>query len=44
MAKVIAMFSAIDYEGELTEDILNRIKNIIIDFSNSGKLKAFKDC
>ena len=44
MSKVIAMFSAIDYEGELTEDILNRIKNIIIDFSNSGKLKAFKDC
>ena len=44
MAKVIEMFSAVDYEGELTEDILNRIKNIIIDLSNSGKLKAFKDC
>lgn len=44
MAKVIEMFTAIDYEGDLTEDILNRIKNIIIDFSSSGKLKAFKDC
>ena len=44
MAKAIEMFTAIDYEGDLTEDILNRIKNIIIDFSSSGKLKAFKDC
>ena len=44
MAKINEMFSAINFEGEVTGDILNRIKNILIDFSSSGKLIVYKDC
>ena len=44
MARMIEMFSAIDYDGKAPDDIISRIKNILIDFSNSGKLLIFKDC
>jgi hypothetical protein len=38
------MFSAIDFDGEVTDDILDRIKKILIDYSSSGKLIVYKDC
>ena len=44
MAKVIEMSAAIDFDGDVTDDLLNRIKNILIDFSSSGKLLIYKDC
>jgi len=44
MARVVEMFSAIDFEGEIQEDTIERIKNILLDFSSVGKLIAFKDC
>jgi hypothetical protein len=44
MAKITEMFSAINFDGEVTDDILDRIKKILIDFSSSGKLIVYKDC
>ena len=44
MARIVEIFSAIDFDGDITEDTVNRIKNILLDFSNSGKLMIFKDC
>lgn len=44
MAKVVEMFSAIDFEGDIQEDTIERIKNILLDFSSVGKLIAFKNC
>jgi hypothetical protein len=44
MARIVEMFSAIDFDGEIADDTINRIKNILLDFSNSGKLMIFKDC
>lgn len=44
MAKIIEMFSVINFDGEVTGDILDRIKKILIDFSSSGKLIVYKDC
>lgn len=44
MAKITEMFSAINFDGEVTDDVLNRIKKILIDFSSSGKLIVYKDC
>ena len=44
MARISEMFAAINFDGEVTEDIINRIKNILLDFSSSGKLIVFKDC
>ena len=44
MARISEMFAAINFDGEVTEDIVNRIKNILLDFSSSGKLIVFKDC
>jgi hypothetical protein len=44
MARIVEIFSAIDFDGDIAEDTVNRIKNILLDFSNSGKLMIFKDC
>lgn len=44
MAKITEMSAAIDFDGDVTDDLLNRIKNILIDFSSSGKLLIYKDC
>ena len=44
MAKITEMFSVINFDGEVTEDILDKIKKILIDFSSSGKLIVYKDC
>lgn len=44
MAKVVEMFAALNFEGDVNDDILLKIKNIILDFSSSGKLIIFKDC
>lgn len=44
MARISEIFAAINFDGEVTEDIINRIKNILLDFSSSGKLIVFKDC
>lgn len=44
MAKIAEIFAAIDYEGEVNEEIINRIKNILLNFSSVGKLIVFKDC
>jgi hypothetical protein len=44
MAKVAEMSTAIDFDGDITDELLNRIKNILIDFSSSGKLLIYKDC
>ena len=44
MARIVEMFAAIDFDGEIADDTINRIKNILLDFSNSGKLMIFKDC
>ena len=43
-AKVVEMFATLEFDGEINDDVLARIKNIILDFSNSGKLIIFKDC
>ena len=44
MAKVVEMFSALNFEGDVNDDILLKIKNVLLDFSSSGKLIIFKDC
>ena len=44
MSKMIELFTAIDYDGEVNEEILTRIKNILLDFSSTGKLIMIKDC
>lgn len=44
MAKVAEMSIAIDFDGDVTDELLDRIKNILIDFSSSGKLLIYKDC
>jgi len=44
MAKVSEIFGAINFDGEVNEDIINRIKNILLDFSSVGKIIVFKDC
>ena len=44
MAKVVEVLSAINFKGDITEDVLSRIKNILLDFSSIGKLIVFKDC
>ena len=44
MAKITEMFSVINFDGEITNDILDKIKKILIDFSSSGKLIIYKDC
>ena len=44
MAKITEMSAAIDFDGDVTDELLNRIKNILIDFSSSGKLLIYKDC
>ena len=44
MAKVVEMFAALNFKGDVNDDILLKIKNIILDFSSSGKLIIFKDC
>ena len=44
MAKVVEMFATLNFDGDVNDDILLKIKNIILDFSSSGKLIIFKDC
>ena len=44
MAKVVEMFAALNFEGDVNDDILLKIKNVLLDFSSSGKLIIFKDC
>ena len=44
MARIAEIFAAIDYEGDLTDDVITRIQNILLDFSSVGKLIVFKDC
>lgn len=44
MSKIAEIFTAIDYEGTLNDEILTRIKNILLDFSSTGKLIMIKDC
>ena len=44
MAKVSEIFGAINFDGEVNDDIINRIKNILLDFSSVGKVIVFKDC
>lgn len=44
MAKITEMSTAIDFDGDVTDELLSRIKNILIDFSSSGKLLIYKDC
>ena len=44
MAKITEMSAAIDFDGDVTDELLSRIKNILIDFSSSGKLLIYKDC
>ena len=44
IAKVMEMSTAIDFNGDITNELLNRIKNVLIDFSSSGKLLIYKDC
>lgn len=44
MSRTVEMFKAFEFEGEITPEILDRIKNILLDFSSIGKLIAFKDC
>lgn len=44
MAKVAALFSALEFEGEVTPEILSKIQNILLDFSSVGKLIVFKQC
>ena len=44
MAKVVEMFAALNFEGDVNDDILLQIKNVLLDFSSSGKLIIFKDC
>ena len=44
MAHISEVFAAIDFEGDASEEVLERIKNILLDFSSSGKLIIFKDC
>lgn len=44
MSRTVEMFKAFEFEGEITPEILGRIKNILLDFSSIGKLIAFKDC
>lgn len=44
MAKVMEMSATIDFDGDITNELLNRIKNVLIDFSSSGKLLIYKDC
>lgn len=44
MAKVSEIFGAINFDGEVNDDVINRIKNILLDFSSVGKIIVFKDC
>ena len=44
MAKVSELFEVFEFEGDVTEDLLHRIKNILLDYSTAGKLLVFKDC
>lgn len=44
MAKVAEIFGAINFDGEVNDEIINRIKNILLDFSSVGKIIVFKDC
>lgn len=44
MVKTVDMITAITFDGEITDEILNKIKNLLIDFSSSGKLLIYKDC
>jgi hypothetical protein len=43
-AKIVNIISTIDFDGEVTDKLLNEIKNILIDFSDSGKLFIYKVC
>jgi hypothetical protein len=44
MAKVTEIFNAVNFDGEVDDEIINRIKNILLDFSSVGKIIVFKDC
>lgn len=44
LAKELELLSVLEFEGEVTEDIIKRIQNLLLDFSISGKLIAFKNC